>query len=140
MYHDGKRPVQLSSYNYPDRYIRHWEYRAKLEADVTNLADSQFRTVPGLSGSGTVSLESANFPGYYLHSRNGAVWVERNDGTTAFKDSASFNQRAGLADPAGVSYESYGTAGQYLRHYDFQLYVRPVGTTLAKGDATFHQQ
>ncbi|MEU9143731.1 family 43 glycosylhydrolase [Streptomyces sp. NPDC048349] len=137
---DGATPFRLSSYNYPDRYIRHWEYRARLEADMANLADSQFRTVTGLSGSGTVSLESANFPGYYLRSRNGEAWVEKNDGTTAFKDSASFHQRAGLADPAGVSYESYSDPGQYLRHYDFLLHVQPVSTTLAKADATFHRQ
>lgn len=137
---DGATPVRLSSYNYPAHYIRHFAYRAKLEADVTNLADSQFRTVTGLSGTGTVSLESANLPGHYLHSRNGEVWVERNDGTTAFEDSASFHQRAGLGDPAGVSYEAYGRPGQYLRHYDFLLYVQAAGTTLAKADATFHRQ
>lgn len=99
---DGATPVRLSSYNYPDHYVRHWDFRANLEADVTNLADSQFRTEAGLSGTGTVSLESGNFPGYYLHSRNGEVWVEKNDGTTGFKDSATFYQRAGLADPAGA--------------------------------------
>ncbi|GAA0665058.1 hypothetical protein GCM10010193_15610 [Kitasatospora atroaurantiaca] len=137
---DGVTPKRLSSYNYPDYFIRHFDFRAKLEPNVTNLADSQFRTVTGLSGSGTVSLESANFPGYYLHSKNGEVWVEKNDGTTAFKDSASFYQRAGLADSAGVSYESYSTAGQYLRHFNFLLYVQPVSTTPAKGDATFYQQ
>ena len=40
-------PVRFSSYNFPDRFIRHWEYRAKLEPNVTNLADSQFRVVAG---------------------------------------------------------------------------------------------
>ena len=137
---DGATPVRLSSYNFPDYFIRHWEYRAKLEPNVANLADSQFRTVTGLAGSGTVSLESANFPGYYLHSRNGEAWVEKNDGTTAFRGSASFYQRAGLADPAAVSYESYASPGQYLRHANFLLYVQPVGTATADADATFYQQ
>lgn len=137
---DGATPIRLSSYNYPTYFVRHWDYRAKLEPDVANLADSQFRTVTGLSGSGTVSLESANFPGYYLHSRNGEVWVEKNDGTTAFKDSASFYQRSGLADAAGVSYEAYSSPGQYLRHYEYLLYTQPVTTALAQQDATFYQQ
>ncbi|WP_457030019.1 family 43 glycosylhydrolase [Kitasatospora sp. P5_F3] len=138
---DGATPVRLSSYNYPDRFIRHWEYRARLDADVANLADSQFRTVPGLSGSGTVSLESANFPGYYLRSRsNGEVWVEKSDGSTGFKDSATFHQRAGLADSAAVSYEAYSLPGQYLRHYNYLLQVQAVSTTVAKADATFYQQ
>ncbi|MFJ9519904.1 family 43 glycosylhydrolase [Kitasatospora sp. NPDC101801] len=138
---DGTTPKRLSSYNFPDRYIRHWEYRARLDADVTNLADSQFRTVPGLSGSGTVSLESANFPGYYLRSRpNGEVWVDKSDGSTAFEDSASFFQRSGLADSAAVSYESYSLPGQYVRHYDYLLRVEVVTTTVGKADATFYQQ
>ncbi len=137
---DGVTPRRLSSANFPDHYIRHWEYRGKLEANVTNLADSQFRTVTGLAGSGTVSLESANFPGYYLRHRNGEVWVEKNDGTTAFKGSASFHQRPGLADPAGVSYEAYTAPGQYIRHFDFLLHLQGAGTALARQDATFHQQ
>ncbi|MEW2128733.1 family 43 glycosylhydrolase [Streptomyces sp. NPDC007259] len=138
---DGSTPVRLSSYNYPGHYIRHFDYRAKLEQDVANLADSQFRTVPGLAGSGTVSLESANFPGYYLRTRsNGEVWVDRNDGSAAFKNSAGFYQRPGLADAAGVSYESYATAGRYIRHTDFLLHTQPVSTTLERADATFYQQ
>ncbi|MFI7237599.1 family 43 glycosylhydrolase [Streptomyces cyaneofuscatus] len=137
---DGATPRRLASHNYPDRYIRHWEFRARLEADVANLADSQFRTVKGLSGSGTVSLESANFPGHYLRDSNGELRVERNDGSAAFRDSVSFHQRAGLADSAGVSYESYSRPGRFVRHFDFQLYVQPVGTTSARADATFHQR
>lgn len=136
---DGVTPMRLASHNYPDRYIRHWEFRGKLEPNVTNLADSQFRTVPGLSDSGAVSLESANFPGYYLRDKNGEVWVEKNDGSAAFKESATFHQRLGLADSAGVSYESYSRPGRFVRHVDFQLYVQPVASTLAKADATFHQ-
>ena len=137
---DGATPVRLSSYNFPDYFIRHWEYRAKLEPNVANLADSQFRTVTGLAGSGTVSLESANFPGYYLHSRNGEAWVEKSDGSAAFKDSASFYQRAGLADPAAVSYEAYAAPGQYLRHANFLLYVQAVSGVTADADATFYRQ
>ncbi|MET9618361.1 family 43 glycosylhydrolase [Kitasatospora indigofera] len=138
---DGATPVRLSSYNFPDLYVRHYDFRAKLEGNVTNLADSQFRTVPGLAGSGTVSLESANFPGYYLRTRaGGEVWVDRNDGTAAFAGSASFYQRAGLADAAGVSYESYAATGQYVRHYDYLLRTQTLSTTLDRADATFYQQ
>ncbi|MEV0227039.1 family 43 glycosylhydrolase [Streptomyces sp. NPDC050704] len=137
---DGVTPVRFSSYNFPDRYIRHWEYRAKLEANVTNLADSQFRVVTGLTGSGTVSLESANFPGYYLRHKNNEVWVEKNDGTTTFKNDASFFRRAGLADAAGVSFESLNFPGRYIRHYENLLHTQPVSTTLDRQDATFYAQ
>ncbi|WP_238540264.1 family 43 glycosylhydrolase [Paenibacillus mucilaginosus] len=135
---DGLTPVRFLSYNFPSYSIRHWEYRAKLEPNVTKLADSQFRVVTGLAGSGTVSLESTNFPGYYLRSRNGEVWVEKNDGTALFKQEATFYPRAGLAG-TGQSYESYAAPGRYLRHYNYLMYVQPVSTATDKADATFQQ-
>ncbi|MFE6336478.1 family 43 glycosylhydrolase [Streptomyces sp. NPDC057798] len=137
---DGLTPIRLSSYNAPDRFIRHWEYRARIEANVAPLADSQFRTVTGLAGSGTVSLESANFPGYYLRHKNYEVWVEKNDGTAQFRSDASFTARAGLADSAGVSYESYNAPGRYIRHYNHLLHVQALSTATDRADATFYLQ
>jgi GH43 family beta-xylosidase len=137
---DGVTPQRLSSYNFADRFIRHWEYRARIEANVSPLADSQFRVVTGLAGTGTVSLESTNFPGYFLRHKNFEVWVEKNDGTSAFASSASFYRRAGLADSAGVSYESYNYAGRYVRHYNYLLYVQALSTSTDRADATFYAQ
>jgi len=128
----------LRSQTYPDRYVRHWNYRARLDPNVTNLADSQFRIVTGLAGSGTVSLESANFPGYFLRHRNHEIWVERNDGSALFRNDASFFRRAGLSDSAGVSFESFNFAGRYLRQSNFLLYNQPVSTATDRTDATFH--
>ncbi|MEV6590080.1 family 43 glycosylhydrolase [Streptomyces acidicola] len=137
---DGLTPVRLSSYNFPDRFIRHWEYRARVEASVSPLADSQFRVVTGLAGNGTVSLESANFPGYYLRHKNFEVWVEKDDGTAQFRGDASFTARAGLADSAGVSYESSNYPGRYIRHYDYLLGVQALSTATDRADATFYTQ
>ncbi|MEU5391530.1 family 43 glycosylhydrolase [Streptomyces tibetensis] len=137
---DGLTPIRLSSYNFPDRFIRHWEYRAKIEPNVSPLTDSQFRVVAGLAGTGTVSLESANFPGYFLHHKNNEVWVEKNDGTSLFAADASFTARAGLSDSAGVSYESYNLPGRYIRHYNYLLYVQALSTTTDRADATFYTQ
>lgn len=97
--------------------------------------------VSGLAGSGTVSLESANHPGYYLHRKNIEVWVEKDDGTAAFWNDAGFYRRAGLADAAsGVSFESYSGAGRRLQHYGYLLYTQPADTTLARADATFYAE
>lgn len=134
---DGPTPVRLKSYNLPDRFVRHWEYRAKLEADVSPLADSQFKVVTGLTGSGTVSLESTNFPGYYLRHRNNELWVERSDNSTLFRNDASFSQRAGLADSSAVSFESVNFPGRYLRHSNGLLYLQAVSDTQGRADATF---
>jgi GH43 family beta-xylosidase len=136
---DGLSPVRLRSANLPDRFVRHWNFRARVEANVTNLADSQFRVVTGLAGAGTVSLESANFPGYYLRHRNFEGWVERNDGSALFRSDASFLRRAGLADSAGVSFESSNFAGRYLRHVSGSLlHVQTVADATSRADATFH--
>jgi hypothetical protein len=136
---DGPTPVRLSSFNFPDRYIRHWEFRGRTDPDITQLADSQFRIVPGLAGSGTVSLESANHPGYYLRHRDFEVWLERDNGSAAFREDASFHRRPGLADTAsGVSFESLNYPGRYLRHYDHLLHVQAVSGELGRADATYY--
>lgn len=135
---EGPTPVRLSSLNFPDRYIRHAGFRAKVEANVADLADSQFRIVGGLAGSGSVSLESVNFPGYYLRHKGFELWLEKNDGSALFAGDASFHRRAGLADAAtGLSFESYNYPGRYIRHYDSLLQVQQVATTLDRADATY---
>ena len=137
---DGVSPVRLSSYNYPDRYLRHEGFRAKLHPNVTNLADSQFRIVTGRAGNGAVSFESANYPGYYLRHRNFELWLDRDDGSALFARDASFYRRAGLADGAGVSFESYNFPGRYIRHSSFLLYVQTADSATARADATFYLQ
>ncbi|MEV1077446.1 family 43 glycosylhydrolase [Streptomyces sp. NPDC050211] len=137
---DGVTPQRFSSYNFPDRFMRHWEYRARTDANVAPLADSQFRVVTGLAGSGTVSLESANFPGYFLRHKNFEVWLEKNDGTAGFASDATFYRRAGLSDAAGVSYESYNYAGRYIRHWEHVLFVQTPSTATDRADATFYGQ
>lgn len=134
---DGVTPVRLKSHNYPDRFVRHWEYRARVEANVNPLADSQFRVVPGLNGSGTVSLESTNFPGYYLRHRNYEFWVDRNDGTATFRADASFFRRTGLASSSGVSFEAQNFPGQYLRHNGTTVNLTTASDSVARADATF---
>ncbi|WP_082114733.1 family 43 glycosylhydrolase [Lentzea aerocolonigenes] len=134
---DGPTPVRLRSYNTPDRFVRHWEYRAKLEAAVSPLADSQFKVVPGLAGSGTVSLESANFPGYYLRHRDMELWVDRSDGGTQFRNDASFTQRAGLASSSAASFESLNLPGRYVRHSNGLVNLQAVSDAQGRADATF---
>lgn len=135
---DGVTPYRFKSYNFPDRFIRHYDLRARIDANVTRLADSQFRIVLGLAGSGTVSLESANYPGYYLRHKNFELWLERNDGSSLFRGDGSFYRRAGLADGAAVSFESYNFSGRYLRHSNNLLYIQPISTALDRADATYY--
>ncbi|MET1075187.1 MAG: family 43 glycosylhydrolase [Umezawaea sp.] len=137
---DGATPVRLQSYNYPDRYVRHWEFRARVEANVTTLADSQVRIVTGLNGSGSVSLESTNYPGYFLRHKDFVMYVEKNDGTATFKADASFQQRAGLASGAAVSFESTNFPGRYLRHTGVDVLLQAVTDATGRADATWNLQ
>jgi GH43 family beta-xylosidase len=132
---DGPLPVRLRSANFPDRYVRHHDYRLRTDPDVRVLADSQFRLVTGLAGSGTVSLESINFPGRHVRARaDGTVHLDATDGTSAFAGQASFRQRAPLTGSAGASFESAARAGQYLRH---QNHLLVLGAASSGADAVF---
>ncbi|MEU7874535.1 alpha-L-arabinofuranosidase B [Dactylosporangium sp. NPDC049140] len=54
------------------------------------------------------------------------------------KADATWIVRAGLADSACISFESANAAGKYLRHYAFELYLKPNdGTAQFAADATF---
>ncbi|MEV4564002.1 family 43 glycosylhydrolase [Nonomuraea sp. NPDC049419] len=135
---DGVTPVRLMSYDVAGSAVRHWDFRARLESNVTPLADSQFRLVTGLSGAGTVSLESANFPGYYLRHRNHEGWVHQRDGSALFDADASFTRRTGLAGSGTVSFESINFPGYYLRHRAGTVWVeRDDGTTAFRDSASF---
>jgi hypothetical protein len=54
------------------------------------------------------------------------------------KADATWIVQAGLADSSCISFESANDPGQYLRHYDFELYLEPDdgGSQFAQ-DATF---
>jgi hypothetical protein len=54
--------VRLSPLDSPHLVVRHAEFRLRVEGNVREVADSQFRLVPGNLGAGTVSVRSVNFP------------------------------------------------------------------------------
>ncbi len=66
--------------------------------------------------------------------------MEKHDGTSQFRADASFTAHPGLADPAGISYESYNYPGRYIRHYDYLLNVQTPSTSTDRADATFYAQ
>ncbi|GAA4250186.1 alpha-L-arabinofuranosidase B [Dactylosporangium darangshiense] len=66
--------------------------------------------------------------------------VDSGSSATA-KANASWIVRAGLANSSCVSFESKNTAGSYLRHQNYQLYVHANdGSALFASDATFCPQ
>jgi hypothetical protein len=88
------------SFRAPDgRYLRHASWRLRLDADQRTplfRSDATFCIGNGAT-PGTVTLESSNYPGWYLHHRGGQLWVDQTDGSTAFHAETSFRLRPALA-------------------------------------------
>jgi len=128
---------RLQSYNFQDRYVRQTNFDVRIDPNVSPVDDSQFRLRPGLAGTGTVSFESVNNPGYFLRHANYDFQLVRNDGASQFAQDATFRQVAGLADSSWSSFQSYNYPDRYIRHYAYYLKLDPITTTTARSDATF---
>ncbi|MCD0443987.1 glycoside hydrolase family 43 protein [Glycomyces sp. A-F 0318] len=135
-----RNPVfnRLQSYNYQDRYVRHYNMDVRIDPSVSPGADAQFRLVPGLaSSSGHVSIESVNFPGHFLRHTDYDFALVANDGSSQFAQDATFRQVAGLANSSWSSFQSYNFTDRYIRHYGYSLRLDPVSTATERSDATF---
>ncbi|MEU7616526.1 glycoside hydrolase family 43 protein [Micromonospora rifamycinica] len=128
---------RIQSYNLQDRYVRHANYDVRVDPSVSPVQDGQWRLVPGLTGSGTVSIQSVNFPGYYLRSYGFDFRLEADDGTATFAADATFRQVAGLASASWTSFQSYHHPDRYIRHYSYLLRLDPVPDAQSRADATF---
>ncbi|MET7421100.1 glycoside hydrolase family 43 protein [Dactylosporangium sp. NPDC005555] len=128
---------RIQSYNFQDRYVRHSNYDVRIDANVSPLADSQFRVVPGLTGSGTVSFQSVNFPGHYLRHYSYDFQLAADDGSATFAGDATFRQVAGLANSAWTSLQSYNFPDRYIRHSNYLLRLDPITDATGRADATF---
>nr|WP_260866451.1 AbfB domain-containing protein [Paenibacillus xylanexedens] len=121
--------------------IRHANYVARIDANVSPALDAQFRVVPGLASSSGISLESINYPGYFLkRNTSNKIVLEAFANTTAYKGDATFLISPGWADSSKVSLQSFSQPGYYIRHYDYVLQLDTVNassSTTVKGDATF---
>ncbi|MEY9962549.1 RNA polymerase sigma factor (sigma-70 family) [Streptacidiphilus sp. MAP12-16] len=76
------------------RYLRHFAFRARLDVNDGSAIFKKDTTFCVRTGSaiGSVSLESYNYPGRYLHHRaNFELWLDPSDNTDAFRASSSFS-------------------------------------------------
>jgi hypothetical protein len=79
---------------------------------------------------------------YLTHSGSGVVTAVTTSSSSATdKGNASWIVRNGLANSSCVSFESRNTAGSYLRHQNYQLFLHANdGSPLFASDATFCPQ
>jgi len=137
---DGPLPMRFKSYSLEAHFIFHDENRATLNDNITHVEFSQFRVVAGLADAGAISLESVDRPGSYLRHRDGAIWLDADDGSETFAADATWWQRPGLADSDLISFESYNVGGQYIRRQDNMLSLRAISTNADAADATFEEE
>ncbi|MEU1182432.1 glycoside hydrolase family 43 protein [Streptomyces sp. NPDC005820] len=133
----GTAVNRLQSYNFQDRYVRHTNFDVRIDPGVSPAEDARFRLRTGLTGSGTVSFESVNYPGHFLRHSGFDFQLAYNDGTAQFAADATFRQVAGLADATWSSFQSYNHPDRYIRHYAYQLRLDPITTATGRSDATF---
>ncbi|OON30254.1 family 43 glycosylhydrolase [Micromonospora haikouensis] len=121
---EGGPIVRLSPADARTAYVRHWEYVLRVDSGVRELADTQFRFVPGLAGAGTESLRSVNFPDRYVRVVDGTVQIVPVAAGSPEATSASF--RRVPRDGGGISLQLAGDATAYLRHDRGRLIVGPA--------------
>ena len=95
-----------------------------------------------LSPGSTISLRATTAcctTRYIRHQNGDAITsVITSSSSDLDKNDASWIVRAGLADSSCVSFESRNYPGDFLRHYNFQVYRQPMdGTAIFRQDATF---
>ncbi|MEU5770765.1 AbfB domain-containing protein [Streptomyces asoensis] len=130
-----RRSVQ--AVNYPDRYWHVSDGLVRLDAPrgSESRQDSTFTLVKGLSNSSCYSF--ATHDGTYLRHRDFVLRSERNDGSTLFKQDATFcpgySGQQGAVLLQSVNYPNYA-----LRHKNFQLRLDPWGyNTTNRADFSF---
>jgi GH43 family beta-xylosidase len=117
-------------------FVRHYEYRLRVDGNVRELGDTQFRFVPGFLGAGTVALQSVNFPDRYVRVDGDSLRIDPFEDTDAYGRAASFVRVPGLADGSAVSLNV--GADSYLIHDRGRLVVgQPGNDRDARRRATF---
>jgi lysophospholipase L1-like esterase len=133
-----RAPTRLES-SIQGYFVRHQESRGKISNFLSPAEDAEWRVVPGLANASAISLESVNYPGYFLRHRDGQIWMDLNNGTALFKADATWWKRPGQADSTRLSFEAYNFPGSFMRHRDGLLFSGPLSTALDRSDATFRE-
>lgn len=118
--------------------------RPSVTSTVASPTPSPSATTPGLAPGSWVSVQAttACCTSFYIRHDDQDNRVVITQVTSASsgtdKADATWVVQAGLADRSCVSFESANQPGQYLRHYDFELYLEPSdGSAQFAEDATF---
>ncbi|KAH8732402.1 alpha-L-arabinofuranosidase B, catalytic-domain-containing protein [Phaeosphaeriaceae sp. PMI808] len=102
-------------------------------------ATTSLNSGPALTAGSLISLQGATGTNHIIHQNSivNARAVLSSD-STDIKQQGSWTVRTGLGNSACFSFESKTAPGNYLVHNNFELQVKPIGsTTQFDEDATF---
>ncbi|MGY5047921.1 AbfB domain-containing protein [Streptomyces sp. 900105755] len=122
----GSSGESVRSVNYPDRY---WHVSGSYvyldqPRGSESREDSTFDLVKGLANASCYSF--ATHDGLYLRHQNFVLRAERNDGSSLFRQDATFcPQKSPYSDD--VLFQSVNYPNYALRHKNFQLRLDPFG-------------
>ena len=139
--HEGLGSLQ--SFNYQDHHVRHKDYLGYISpinssSSTLEKNDATWNIKPGLANTRAVSLESKNYPGFYLRHQNYRLKLNQNDHTDLFVADATFWPKEGLADKNAISLMSFNYPDHYIRHRNYELWLDlQASDDLFKKDATF---
>ena len=124
----GLHSLRVTTPGFTDRYARHrdglgWTEHVDAGSPALLQADATWRIVPGLAG-GCYSLESRNYPGFYLRHQNARVRISADDGTPLTRADATWCARSA---PGGVRLAAWNYPGSYLRHVNGELWLATPG-------------
>jgi len=109
--------------------------------DVSPAIDAVFIQRPGLAGAGTISLESASRPGYYLRAFQARMRIEALQSDENFRKDASFVRVKGLASADGVSFQSFASPAYYIGVTGFyETYLTFISNDVDRKLVTFFER
>ena len=121
------KSFQVTTPGFTDRYLRNQAGMGITAVVSGNSADgdkqdASFKIVRGLANASCYSLQSVSAPNDYLRHSGGRVRKNTSDNSDLFKQDATWCARLG-ASGKGVSFESYNYPGNYIRHYNSELWL-----------------
>ncbi|GAA1256560.1 hypothetical protein GCM10009677_03350 [Sphaerisporangium rubeum] len=106
---------------------------------IIGISDAEYNAMVSRWGTPNwVRLKCSNYPDYFVRHYNRVGRVDPYP-FDPYQDQM-WRMVPGLADSAGVSFESVNYPGYYLRHWDYAMRLDPSeNTTVFRADATFYR-
>jgi non-reducing end alpha-L-arabinofuranosidase len=123
--------LRATTSGFTDRYIRHQNNNAVTSvissgSPALDKNDGTWIVRRGLANNSCVSFESRNFPGDFLRHQNFQVRRQPMDGSTLFRQDATFCPQAGHTG-SGTSFAALNFPTRFLRHFNNTVFIASNG-------------